>query len=309
VNCDLVTGIARRVLFTEGRATGVEIDTYNGLATVRARREVILSASSINSPKLLMLSGVGPAAHLRDMSIPVRADRPGVGANLQDHLEIYVQVASRLPVSLFRHWNLRGKAAIGARWLLTGRGLGASNQFEAGAFLRSSPGKDYPDVQFHFLPIAVSYDGRAAAQGHGFQAHVGPMRSPSRGSVTLRSPDPAAAPRIRFNYMAHAEDWADFRAAIRLARRVFGQPAFAPFAGRRLGPALARTATRPSTGPCASTPSPPITPAGPVAWATRTTPVPSWTPRRGSSAWRGCAWPTRRSSPASPTATSTRRRS
>lgn len=236
VNCDLVNGMARRVLFEEGRAVGVEIDSYNGIQRVLARREVIVTASSINSPKLLMQSGIGPAAHLREMGIPVLADRPGVGANLQDHLELYVQRAAVKPVSLFPYWNLRGKALVGARWLFTGKGIGASNQFEAGAFIRSKPGVEYPDVQFHFLPIAVRYDGRAAAEGHGFQAHVGPMRSPSRGSVTLRSPDPAESPRIRFNYMSDPQDWEDFRTCIRLTREIFGQEAFRDFAGPEIQP-------------------------------------------------------------------------
>jgi choline dehydrogenase len=236
VNCELVTGFTRRVLIREGRAWGVEIDRGNGPEIVQARREVILSASSINSPKLLMLSGIGPAAHLAGLGIPVLADRPGVGANLQDHLEVYVQQAAVQPVSLFRHWSLAGKAMVGARWLLTGQGVGASNQFEAGAFLRSRPDVPYPDVQFHFLPIAVRYDGRAAAEGHGFQVHVGPMRSPSRGAVTLRSADPAEAPRILFNYMSTEEDWADFRACIRLARTLFAQPAFDPYRGKEIQP-------------------------------------------------------------------------
>lgn len=236
VNCDLVNGIARRVLFADGRAVGVEIDSYNGIQRVLARREVIVTSSSINSPKILMQSGIGPAEHLREMGIPVIADRPGVGANLQDHLEMYIQQAAVKPVSLFRYWNLRGKALVGARWLFTGKGLGASNQFEAGAFVRSRPGVEYPDIQYHFLPLAVRYDGRVAAQGHGFQAHVGPMRSPSRGSVTLRSPDPADSPRIRFNYMSDPQDWEDFRTCIRLTREIFGQEAFAPFRGVEIQP-------------------------------------------------------------------------
>jgi len=239
VNCDLVNGIARRIIIEDGRARGVEIDSYNGIQRVMARREVIVASSSINSPKLLMLSGIGPGEHLREMGVPVVADRAGVGQNLQDHMEIYVQRAATKPVSLFRYWNLRGKALVGARWLFLGTGLGASNQFEAGAFIRSRPGVDYPDVQFHFLPIAVRYDGRAVAQGHGFQAHVGPMRSPSRGSVTLRSPDPADSPRIRFNYMSDPQDWEDFRTCIRLTREIFGQEAFRDFAGPEIQPGAA----------------------------------------------------------------------
>jgi choline dehydrogenase len=142
-------------------------------------------------------------------------------------------------VTLYRYWNLWGKALIGAQWLFTGKGLGASNQFESCAFIRSDKGIDYPDIQYHFLPIAVRYDGKAAAEGHGFQAHVGPMRSKSRGSVTLRSPDPRDAPRIFFNYMSHPDDWAEFRTCIRLTREIFAQDAFAPFVKHEIQPGAA----------------------------------------------------------------------
>ena len=197
---------------------------------------MILAASSINTPKLLMLSGIGPAEHLAEHGIEVVADRAGVGKNLQDHLEVYVQQASTQPITLYKHWNLFGKARAGAEWLLFKSGLGASNQFESAAFLRSKPGVEYPDIQYHFLPIAVRYDGKAAAEGHGFQAHVGPMRSPSRGEVTLKSADPAEAPRIFFNYMSTEQDWADFRHCIRLTREIFSQPAFAPYRGKEIQP-------------------------------------------------------------------------
>ncbi|MFV0514234.1 MAG: choline dehydrogenase [Jhaorihella sp.] len=235
-NCTLLRGLAVHVVIEEGRATGVEVVRRGRTLTIGARREVVLAASSINSPKLLMLSGIGPGAHLAEHGLPVVADRPGVGANLQDHLELYIQMASRQPITLFRHWNLFGKARIGAQWLFTRKGLGASNQFESCAFIRSRPGIEYPDIQFHFLPMAVRYDGRAAAEGHGFQAHVGPMRSSSRGSVTLRSADPAAAPVIRFNYMSQERDWEEFRTCIRLTREIFAQPAFEPFAKHEIQP-------------------------------------------------------------------------
>ncbi|MCB1333471.1 MAG: choline dehydrogenase, partial [Roseivivax sp.] len=231
----LVRGEVRRVVFDGDRAVGVDI----GGQVIRAGREVILAASAINSPRLLLLSGIGPAADLQASGIEVRADRPGVGRNLQDHLEVYIQWAAKQPVSLFRYWNLPGKAYVGARWLFTKTGPGASNQFEAGGFVRSRAGVDYPDVQFHFLPIAVRYDGKAAAEGHGFQIHTGPMRSPARGAVTLRGPDPATAPAIRFNYMSTPEDWTDFRAAIRLAREIVGQPAFGDLAGGEIQPGAA----------------------------------------------------------------------
>jgi choline dehydrogenase len=235
-NCRLVRGLARRVVIEEGRARGVEILRGGRVEVIRAGREVVIAASSINSPKLLMLSGVGPAEHLRAHGIPVLVDRPGVGANLQDHLEVYVQMRSKLPVTLYSHWSLLGKARAGAAWLLTGGGLGASNQFEAAGFIRSRAGVDYPDIQFHFLPLAVRYDGTAALKGHGYQVHVGPMRSQSRGEVRLRSADPAEAPSIRFNYMSHPDDWEEFRRAIRLTREILGQPAFEPYAEGEIQP-------------------------------------------------------------------------
>ena len=237
--CDLVRGLATRVVIEDGRATGVEVLRAGRREVVRARAEVILAASAINSPKLLMLSGIGPAAHLAEHGLEVLADRPGVGANLQDHLELYVQMAASRPVSLYSYWNLPGKAWVGLRWLMGRRGPGASNQFESCGFIRSRAGVDYPDIQFHFLPIAVRYDGKAAAEGHGFQAHVGPMRSESRGSVTLRSPDPADDPVIRFNYMSATRDWQDFRRCIRLTREIFAQEAFAPFASHEIQPGAA----------------------------------------------------------------------
>ncbi|MFN4202025.1 MAG: choline dehydrogenase [Tabrizicola sp.] len=235
-NVQVVRGLARRVVMEGRRAVGVEIDARAGRRVIRAGREVIIAASSINSPKLLMLSGIGPAAHLREHGIEVVADRPGVGANLQDHLEIYMQFAASQPITLYKYWNLWGKAWVGAQWLLTGKGPGASNQFEACAFIRSKAGVEYPDIQYHFLPIAVRYDGKAVAEGHGFQAHVGPMRSKSRGSVTLRSGNPTDAPVIRFNYMSHPEDWEDFRTCIRLTREIFGQEAFKPYLKAELQP-------------------------------------------------------------------------
>ncbi|NVK61111.1 MAG: GMC family oxidoreductase N-terminal domain-containing protein, partial [Rhodobacteraceae bacterium] len=235
-NCDLVRAFARRVVIEDGRAVGVEVERGGKIEVIRAGAEVILAASSINSPKLLMLSGIGPAAHLAEHGIEVVADRPGVGQNLQDHLELYIQAAASQPVSLFKYWNLLGKAYVGARWLFTRTGPGATNQFESAGFIRSDAGVEYPDIQYHFLPIAVRYDGQVAAEGHGFQAHVGPMRSPSRGEVTLRSSDPHEAPRILFNYMSHDKDWADFRKCIRLTREIFEQDAFKPYYKHEIQP-------------------------------------------------------------------------
>ena len=237
-NVTLIRAFARKVVIENGRAVGVEVLRGGQVEVIRASAEVIVAASSINSPKLLMLSGIGDAAQLREHGIDVVADRPGVGANLQDHLEIYMQFQAAQPVTLFKYWNLWGKAAIGAQWLFTKTGLGASNQFEACAFIRSRAGIDYPDIEYHFLPIAVRYDGKAAAGGHGFQVHVGPMRSKSRGAVTLRSADPMEAPRIQFNYMSHPDDWDEFRRCIRLTREVFDQTAMQPFVKREIQPGM-----------------------------------------------------------------------
>ncbi len=232
----IVRALAQRVVFEGARAVGVEVLRKGRVEVISAGREVVLAASSINTPKLLMLSGIGPADHLREHGIKVLADRVGVGANLQDHLEIYMQFSAKEPITLFRYWNLAGKAWVGAQWLLGKRGLGASNQFEACGFIRSDAGIAYPDIQYHFLPIAVRYDGRAVAEGHGFQAHVGPMRSKSRGSVRLAGGDPAMAPEIRFNYMSHPDDWAEFRKCIRLTREIFDQPAMATHVAREIQP-------------------------------------------------------------------------
>lgn len=237
-NCTLIRGLARKILIKEGRAIGVEISKGDTVEKILAQREVVIAASAINSPKLLMLSGIGPAQHLKEHGIELVADRPGVGQNLQDHLELYIQMAASQPVSLYKYWNLLGKAWVGAQWLFARRGPGASNQFESAAFIRSDAGVDYPDLQYHFLPIAVRYDGRAAAEGHGFQAHVGPMRSPSRGSVTLRSGDPVAPPKILFNYMSTPKDWSDFRKAIVLTREIFSQEAFRPFVKHEIQPGI-----------------------------------------------------------------------
>jgi len=235
-NCSILKAFARKIIINQGRATGVEVEYKGKIIVIEAMREVIIASSSLNSPKLLMLSGIGPAAHLREHGIKVIADRQGVGQNLQDHLELCIQMAASQPVSLYKYWNIFGKAWVGAQWLLARNGPGASNQFESAAFIRSDKGVEYPDLQYHFLPIAVSYDGKVASQGHGFQAHVGPMRSLSRGEVTLRSSDPNAPPKILFNYMSKEKDWTDFRKAIRLTREIFSQQAFKPFVKNEIQP-------------------------------------------------------------------------
>jgi len=236
-NLSVKTGaLATRILFDERRAIGVEYRQAEATYAVRARREVIVASGPINSPKLLKLSGVGPAAELREYGIDVVVDRPGVGENLQDHIEFYFQVASTQPVTLYSSMGLLARAMIGARWLLRHDGLGATNHFETGGFIRSRAGVPYPDIQFHFLPLAVTYDGSSLAKEHGFQAHVGPMRSKSRGHVRLASSDPREKPKILFNYLSHPDDLAEFRAGVRLTREVFAQKAFDPYRGREIQP-------------------------------------------------------------------------
>ena len=235
-NLNLIRGLAERVRFEGKRAIGVDVRRGNTTQFISANREVILAASAFNTPKLLMLSGIGPAAHLKEHGIALIADRPGVGENLQDHLELYIQQECTQPISLYSKLNLFSKGLIGLEWLLRKTGDGATNHFEACAFVRSKAGVEYPDIQFHFLPVAIRYDGKAAAPTHGFQAHVGPMRSKSRGHVRLKSADPTAAPSILFNYMSTDEDWADFRHCIRLTREIFAQQAFDEFRGKEIQP-------------------------------------------------------------------------
>ena len=228
--------LVTRILFDGTRAIGVEYERAGQLHQVHAAREVILSGGPINSVQLLKLSGIGPAEELKAHGIALRADRPGVGANLQDHLEFYFQMACTQPITLYGKANLLGKAMVGAQWLLSRSGLGASNQFESCGFIRSRAGIKYPDIQYHFFPMAINYDGSSLASEHGFQAHVGPMRSKSRGTVTLKSADPHDKPKLLFNYMSHPDDWTDMRACVRLTREIFQQPAFAPFRGREIKP-------------------------------------------------------------------------
>ena len=234
--CQIIKGLVTKIIINEKQAEGIEYFQNGKTEYIFASKEVIIAASAINSPKILLLSGIGPAKELKTNGIEVIADRPGVGKNLQDHLELYIQMMAKTPVSLYKYWNPLGKAWVGLQWLLSKSGPGASNQFESAAFIRSKAGVEYPDIQYHFLPLAVRYDGKLPIKGHGFQAHVGPMRSKSRGYVALRSNDPKEAPKIQFNYMSHDSDWADFRNCIRLTREIFSQPAFEPFAKTEISP-------------------------------------------------------------------------
>ncbi|HFX1528300.1 TPA: choline dehydrogenase [Pseudomonas aeruginosa] len=240
-NLTIVThALSDRILFSGKRAIGVSYLVGNGdnPVTAHARREVLVCSGAIASPQLLQRSGVGPAALLRDLDIPVVHDLPGVGANLQDHLELYLQYACKQPVSIYpatKWWN---QPAIGAQWLFLGKGLGASNQFEAGGFIRTREAFEWPNIQFHFLPVAINYNGSKGVQEHGFQAHMGSMRSPSRGRIHLKSRDPRQHPSILFNYMSHEQDWQEFRDGIRLTREIMNQPAQDPYRGRELSPGV-----------------------------------------------------------------------
>ncbi|WP_241338853.1 choline dehydrogenase [Pseudomonas aeruginosa] len=240
-NLTIVThALSDRILFSGKRAIGVSYLVGNGdnPVTAHACREVLVCSGAIASPQLLQRSGVGPAALLRDLDIPVVHDLPGVGANLQDHLELYLQYACKQPVSIYpatKWWN---QPAIGAQWLFLGKGLGASNQFEAGGFIRTREAFEWPNIQFHFLPVAINYNGSKGVQEHGFQAHMGSMRSPSRGRIHLKSRDPRQHPSILFNYMSHEQDWQEFRDGIRLTREIMNQPALDPYRGRELSPGV-----------------------------------------------------------------------
>jgi choline dehydrogenase len=222
---------ADRILFDGARAIGVQL----GAQVVRAN-EVILCGGAINSPQLLQLSGVGNANELSALGIEVVHDLPGVGENLQDHLEVYVQHACTQPVSVqpaLKKWK---RPFIGAQWLLFRSGPGATNHFEAGGFVRSNDDVEYPNLMFHFLPLAIRYDGSAPASAHGYQVHVGPMYSDARGSVKIRSADPRVHPALRFNYLSTAQDRREWVEAIHAARRILNQPAFDSYNGGETSP-------------------------------------------------------------------------
>ncbi len=225
-----------RILFEEQRAVGIVYRHGQNEYRVKVRRDVILSGGPIASPQLLMLSGIGDQKELADIGVDLVHHLPGVGKNLQDHLELYVQQECTKPISLYSSLNPLAKVMIGIRWVLTRGGLGATNHFEAGAFIRSREGIAWPDVQYHFLPAARSYDGNAVAGGHGFQAHVGPMRSKSRGRVWLTSSDVHADPKIIFNYMSQDDDWQEMRQSVRLTREIFAQKSLDPYRGKELAP-------------------------------------------------------------------------
>ena len=228
--------LVTKIIFDGTRAVGVQYAVGRQIHTVYAEREVILCGGAINSPQLLMLSGIGAESELSSLNIPIVAKLPGVGKNLQDHLELYIQYHCKKPVSLFPALKWFNQPGIGLKWYLTGRGAGASNHFETGAFLRSSDSILYPDLQYHFLPIAMNYDGSDKYNDHGFQVHVGPMKPTSRGSIDLVSNDPSEPPRISFNYNSTRDDQSVMRQGIRFAREIVSQAAFDEFRGVELKP-------------------------------------------------------------------------
>ncbi len=229
-----------RILFDGKKATGVSYLKGDDVKPieVRAKREVLLCGGAIASPQILQRSGVGPAALLNSLDIPVVHDLPGVGENLQDHLEMYLQYSCTQPVSLYPALQWFNQPKIGAEWLFNGTGVGASNQFEAGGFIRSREEFTWPNIQYHFLPVAINYNGSNGVKEHGFQAHVGSMRSPSRGRVQVKSKDPRQHPSILFNYMSSEQDWHEFRDAIRITREIMNQPALDPYRGREISPGI-----------------------------------------------------------------------
>ena len=236
-NLTIVThALTDKILFAGKRAVGVAYLQGNTSLLAKAKREVLLCSGAIASPQILQRSGVGAAALLRELDIPLVHDLPGVGANLQDHMEIYQQYECKKPVSIAPSLKLHNQALIGAEWLFLGTGIGASNQFEAGGFIRSDDSFAWPNIQYHFLPIAVNYNGSNPIKVHSFQAHMGSMRSHSRGRVQLKTKNPHHHPSIFFNYMSHEEDWREFRAGIRITRDIMQQAALAPYLGSEISP-------------------------------------------------------------------------
>ena len=273
-NLDVKTrAFVTRILFEGRRAVGVEYTTRGG-ATRQARAgQVILSGGAINSPQLLQLSGVGNAAELAPLGVEVVHDLPGVGEHLQDHLEVYIQYACTQPVSMqpsaTQKWR---RPWIGFQWLFFRRGPGATNHFEGGGFARSNDDVEYPNLMFHFLPLAIRYDGSAGAAGHGYQVHIGPMYSDARGSVKIVSTDPRVHPALRFNYLSTAQDRREWVEAIRVARRILTSPPSTPITAARPRPAQPSRATSRSSSGSPATRRPRSIRRAPPGWGPTTPP-------------------------------------
>lgn len=228
--------LADTIIFEGTKAVGINYIQGDTQHKVRAKREVIVSLGAIASPQLLLRSGVGNADELAAFGIPSVLDLKGVGENLQDHLEMYLQYECTQPISLYPSLQWWNKPAIGLEWYLKGTGIAASNHFEAGGFIRSSDDFAWPNIQYHFIPLAMNYDGSNPVRGHGFQCHVGSMRSMSKGFVKLASTEPNIKPRILFNYMSQDDDWREFRAGVRITREIIAQKAFDEYRGKEIKP-------------------------------------------------------------------------
>ena len=236
-NLTVITGaLAQKVILDGKKATGIEYKVNGNVQTAHAAKEVVLSAGPIGSPHILQLSGIGDKDILEKAGVAVNHHLPGVGQNLQDHLEFYFQYKCKQPITLNGKLGLISKGLIGAKWFFTRKGLGATNHFESCAFIRSKPGVEWPDIQYHFLPAAMRYDGRSAFAGHGFQVHVGHNKPKSRGSVTIQSANPEQPPQILFNYLQHKDDIEGFRACVRLTRDIIEQSAFDDYRDEEIQP-------------------------------------------------------------------------
>ena len=236
-NLTVITGaLAQKVILDGKKTTGIEYKVNGNVQTAHAAKEVVLSAGPIGSPHILQLSGIGDKDILEKAGVEVSHHLPGVGQNLQDHLEFYFQYKCKQPITLNGKLGLISKGLIGAKWLFTRKGLGATNHFESCAFIRSKPGVEWPDIQYHFLPAAMRYDGRSAFAGHGFQVHVGHNKPKSRGSVTIQSANPEQPPQILFNYLQHKDDIEGFRACVRLTRDIIEQSAFDDYRDEEIQP-------------------------------------------------------------------------
>ena len=236
-NLTVITGaLAQKVILDGKKTTGIEYKVNGNVQTAHAAKEVVLSAGPIGSPHILQLSGIGDKDILEKAGVEVKHHLPGVGQNLQDHLEFYFQYKCKQPITLNGKLGLISKGLIGAKWLFTRKGLGATNHFESCAFIRSKPGVEWPDIQYHFLPAAMRYDGRSAFAGHGFQVHVGHNKPKSRGSVTIQSANPEQPPQILFNYLQHKDDIEGFRACVRLTRDIIEQSAFDDYRDEEIQP-------------------------------------------------------------------------
>lgn len=236
-NLAIKTGVqVSKVLLEDKRAIGVELYEKNNIARFFVNKEVLLSAGSIGSPHILQLSGIGNNETLSAAGIETQHELPGVGENLQDHLEFYFQYQCKKPLTLNSKLGPLSKLAIGVRWILFKTGLGATNHFESCGFIRSKEGVEWPDLQYHFLPAAIRYDGKSAFEGHGFQLHIGHNKPKSRGWVKVKSSDPFTSPQIQFNYLQHQDDIEAFRACVRLSREIIAQPAMDEYRGQEIQP-------------------------------------------------------------------------